>query len=237
MLDVRDLSVRYGPIHAVKGISLHVAAGEVVALVGANGAGKTSALNAIAGLLPYGGEIALDGETLPPLAAEKRVARGLALVPEGRGILARMSVEENLLMGGYSRRDRRHLAEDAERMMDRFPLLRERRRIAANLLSGGEQQMLAIARALMGRPRLLILDEPSLGLAPMIVERVFAIVEELRRSGLTILLVEQKARQALTVADRAYVLETGRVIAGGKAADLARGSVIADAFLGGMPPA
>ncbi|HEX9466101.1 MAG TPA: ABC transporter ATP-binding protein [Alphaproteobacteria bacterium] len=233
MLDVRNLSVRYGPIHAVKGISLRVAVGEIVAVIGANGAGKTTALKAIAGLLPYAGEIAYDGDVMAPLQAEKLVGRGLALVPEGRGILARMTIEENLLMGAYARRDRRALAAEIEQTMDRFPVLRERRRLPANLLSGGEQQMLAIGRALMGRPKLLILDEPSLGLAPLIVERVFAIIEQLRRSGLTILLVEQKARQALAIADRAYVLETGRIIADGPAADLARGSVIADAFLGG----
>jgi branched-chain amino acid transport system ATP-binding protein len=232
MLEVRDLRVRYGPIEAVKGIDLRVEAGEVVALIGANGAGKTTALKAIAGLLPCAGEVRYQGAPLGRLAAERRAARGLVLVPEGRGILGQMTVRENLLMGAYPRRDRAAIASDLAAVLQRFPVLGERLEAPATLLSGGEQQMLALGRALLAKPRLLMLDEPSLGLAPLMVRQVFAIVDELRRSGLTILLVEQKARQTLAVADRAYVLETGRVVAEGPAGELARGSVVAEAFLG-----
>ncbi len=233
MLEVKGLSVHYGPIHAVKGIDLRIDRGEIVALLGANGAGKTTALKAIVGLLPYAGEVWYESRRLPQGAAEKMARRGLVLVPEGRGILSRMSVEENLWMGAYVRRDRSAVVRDIAGMIERFPILRERRNAPAGLLSGGEQQMLAIARALLARPRLLVLDEPSLGLAPLMVERVFEIVSDLRRTGLTVLLVEQKARQALSVADRAYVIELGRVSAAGPAAELAHGSALADAFLGG----
>ncbi len=233
MLEVTGLSVRYGPVQAVKGVDLRVEQGEIVALIGANGAGKTTALKAIIGLLPYAGEVRYDGRKLPQGAAETMAGRGLVLVPEGRGILTRMTVEENLLMGAYARRDRSALARDIAGVMDRFPVLRERRGSPAGLLSGGEQQMLAIGRAMLARPRLLMLDEPSLGLAPLMIERVFELVTELRRSGTTILLVEQKARQTLAIADRAYLIELGRVAAAGAAAELARGSAVADAFLGG----
>jgi branched-chain amino acid transport system ATP-binding protein len=237
MLSVRKLEVFYGPIRAVRGIDLDVQAGEIVALIGANGAGKTSTLRAIAGLLPFRGKIAYQGRTLVPNKAELNLRAGLSLVPEGRGMLGRMSVEDNLRMGIYARSDRAEAAADIERMFERFPILKERRAAMANLLSGGEQQMLAIARALLSRPRLLLLDEPSLGLAPKMSDFVFSTIADLQRGGLTVLLVEQKARQALKFANRAYLMETGRVIASGSAADLAAGSLISEAFLGKAPAA
>jgi branched-chain amino acid transport system ATP-binding protein len=232
MLTVRGLNVFYGPIRAVRGVDLDVAAGEIVALIGANGAGKTTIVRAIAGLLPFKGEISFDGRRLKPDAAEHNVRAGIALVPEGRGILGRMTVQDNLLMGLHARRDRSAAAADLERMLERFPILRERAGGLAGLLSGGEQQMLAIARALLSRPRLLLLDEPSLGLAPKMIQSVFALITALRQEGVTILLVEQKARQTLKVADRAYLLETGRVARADRAAALANDSLISDTFLG-----
>jgi len=237
MLNVRNLEVFYGPIRVVRGIDLDVEAGEIVALIGANGAGKTSTLRAIAGLLPYRGEIAYQGRALVPNKAELNLRAGLSLVPEGRGILGRMSVEDNLRMGVYVRADRAEAAADMERMFERFPILKERRASMASLLSGGEQQMLAIARALLSRPRLLLLDEPSLGLAPKMSDFVFSTIAGLRQGGLTVLLVEQKARQALKFANRADAIETGRVIASGSAADLAAESLISEAFLGKAPAA
>ena len=232
MLAVRRLAVHYGPIQAVRGIDLDVTEGEIVALIGANGAGKTSAVKAIAGLVPFTGDVIYAGRTLRPGQAERNLRAGLALVPEGRGILGRMTVEENLLMGTYARRDRARVT-DIERMIGRFPILGERLRTRAGLLSGGEQQMLAIARALLSRPRLLLLDEPSLGLAPKITAAIFRLIADLRRDGLTVLLVEQKARQTLKVADRAYLLETGRVAACGPARDLAGDALLSQSFLGG----
>jgi len=237
MLRLRKLEVFYGPIRAVRGIDLDVETGEVVALIGANGAGKTSTLRAVAGLLPYRGEIIYQGRALVPNKAERNLREGLALVPEGRGILGRMSVEDNLRMGVYVRADRAESAADIERMFERFPILRERRTAMASLLSGGEQQMLAIARALLSRPRLLLLDEPSLGLAPKMSDFVFGIIADSRQRGLTVLLVEQKARQALKFANRAYLMETGRVIASGSAADLAADPLMSEAFLGKVPAA
>jgi branched-chain amino acid transport system ATP-binding protein len=232
MLRLRGLEVFYGPIRAVRGIDLDVRAGEIVALIGPNGAGKTSTVRAIAGLLPFRGDITYDGRRLVPDAAERNVRAGIALVPEGRGVLGRMSVEENLLMGLYCRRDRAAPA-DLARMFERFPILAERRAMPASLLSGGEQQLLAVARALLGRPRLLLLDEPSLGLAPKTSASVFALIAGLRDDGLTVLLIEQKARQTLNVADRAYLMETGRVVASGAAAELARSGRVSETFLGG----
>ena len=237
MLRLRKLEVFYGPIRAVRGIDLDVETGEVVALIGANGAGKTSTLRAVAGLLPYRGEIIYQGRALVPNKAERNLREGLALVPEGRGILGRMSVEDNLRMGVYVRADRAEAAADIERMFERFPILKERRTAMASLLSGGEQQMLAIARALLSRPRLLLLDEPSLGLAPKMSDFVFGIIADSRQRGLTVLLVEQKARQALKFANRAYLMETGRVIASGSAADLAADPLMSEAFLGKVPAA
>jgi branched-chain amino acid transport system ATP-binding protein len=233
MLTVRGLEVFYGPICAVRGIDLDIAAGEIVALIGANGAGKTTTVRAIAGLTPFRGEIRYDGRALTPNNAERNLRIGIALVPEGRGILGSMSVDDNLLLGIYSRTDRAEATIDIGRMFERFPILKQRRASMASLLSGGEQQMLAIARALLSRPRLLLLDEPSLGLAPMISDFVFGLIAELRKDGMTVLLVEQKARQTLKFADRAYLLETGRVIKSGPAAQLAGDSLVSEAFLGG----
>ena len=233
MLTVRDLSVRYGAIQAARGIDLDVAKGEIVALIGANGAGKTTVARAVAGLLSYQGEITFENKTLKPNSAERNLKRGIALVPEGRGILGSMSVEENLLMGLYIRTDKAQGLSDLAAMLERFPILAERRHVLANLLSGGEQQMLAIARALLSKPRLLLLDEPSLGLAPKMTAAVFAMIQELRREGLTVLLVEQKARQTLKIADRAYLMETGRVVTSGPAQALIGDPVVSETFLGG----
>jgi branched-chain amino acid transport system ATP-binding protein len=236
MLEVRDLAVRYGAILAVKTVSLRIDQGEIVALIGANGAGKTSTVNAIAGLIGHEGEVIFEGKTLPRRSAETVMRRGLVLVPEGRGILGRMTVEENLMLGAYARPDRGRAGPEIAAAMERFPILGQRRHTPATLLSGGEQQLLAIARALLAKPRLLIMDEPSLGLAPLMSDRIFTLLEELRRDGLSVLLVEQKARQALKTADRAYVLETGRIVADGDAEGLARGHVIEQAFLGAPAP-
>lgn len=233
MLTVRGLEVYYGPIRAVRGIDLDVRQGEIVALIGANGAGKTSTVRAIAGLAHFEGEVAYDGHRLKPNSAERVLRGGMALVPEGRGILGRMSVEDNLLMGIYCRSDRTEALADIERMFERFPILKQRRQSLASYLSGGEQQMLAIARALLSRPRLLLLDEPSLGLAPKMSDFIFSLILALRKDGLTVLLVEQKARQTLKIADRAYLLENGQVVTSGAAAQLANDSMISEAFLGG----
>jgi branched-chain amino acid transport system ATP-binding protein len=233
MLIVRNLSVRYGAIQAVRGIDLDIAQGEIVALIGANGAGKTTVARAIAGLLPYRGEIAFENEVLKPNNAERNLTRGIALVPEGRGILGSMSVEENLLMGLYTRTDKAQGLLDLAAMLKRFPILAERGHVLASLMSGGEQQMLAIARALLSRPKLLLLDEPSLGLAPKMTATVFDMVRNLRSEGLTVLLVEQKARQTLKMADRAYLMETGRVVTSGPAQALIDDPVVSETFLGG----
>jgi branched-chain amino acid transport system ATP-binding protein len=233
MLTVRQLSVRYGAIQAVRGIDLDVAKGEIVALIGANGAGKTTVARAVAGLLPYQGTITFENEILKPNNAERNLKRGIALVPEGRGILGTMSVEENLLMGLYIRTDKAQGLSDLAAMLERFPILGQRRHVLASLLSGGEQQMLAITRALLSKPRLLLLDEPSLGLAPKMTTAVFAMIQDLRREGLTVLLVEQKARQTLKIADRAYLMETGRVVTSGPAQALIGDPVVSETFLGG----
>ena len=233
MLKVRGLEVFYGPIRAVRGIDLDVGKGEIVALLGANGAGKTTTVRAIAGLSSCRGEVTYDGRALVSNAAERNLRAGISLVPEGRGILGSMTVEENLLMGIYCRRDHAQALKDVEDMYARFPILGERRITTARLLSGGEQQMLAIARALLTRPRLLILDEPSLGLAPKTSDFVFDLIAGLKKEGMAILLVEQKARQALKIVDRAYLLETGRIIKSGSAAELAGDPSVSEAFLGG----
>jgi branched-chain amino acid transport system ATP-binding protein len=232
MLSVRGLKVNYGSVAAVRGIDLDINAGEIVALLGANGAGKTTIARAIAGLLPLQGEIRFEDRLLQPNAAERNLRAGISLVPEGRGILARMTVDENLLMGIYCRPDKRDAMSDVKRMFARFPILEQRRRRLASLLSGGEQQLLAIARACLSKPRLLLLDEPSLGLAPKMTEYVFGMIGELRSEGLTIMLIEQKARQTLKFADRAYLIETGRMVTSGTAAELARNSIVSEAFLG-----
>ena len=232
MLAVRGLKVNYGSVAAVRGIDLDINAGEIVALLGANGAGKTTIARAIAGLLPFQGEIRFEDRLLKPNAAERNLRAGISLVPEGRGILARMTVDENLLMGIYCRPDKRDAMSDVKRMLARFPILEQRRHRLASLLSGGEQQLLAIARACLSKPRLLLLDEPSLGLAPKMTEHVFGMIGELRSEGLTIMLIEQKARQTLKFADRAYLIETGRMVTSGTAGELARDPIVSEAFLG-----
>jgi branched-chain amino acid transport system ATP-binding protein len=228
LLEVEDLRVRYGAVEAVHGVSFAVNAGEVTALIGANGAGKSSTLAAISGLVPAGGRIRFDGRDIAGAPPHAIVRAGVVQVPEGREILAQMTVEENLLMG-LRGRDRADLASAYER----FPILRERRALLAGSLSGGEQQMLAIARALLARPRLLLLDEPSLGLAPLIVKRVFEILAELKRQGVTMLLVEQNALRALRLADRASVMELGRVVMRGTGQELLRDEGVARTYLGG----
>jgi branched-chain amino acid transport system ATP-binding protein len=232
MLEVTDLTVAYGPIEAVRSVSFTVQAGTVATLIGPNGAGKSSTLNALSGVAPQrGGRILLEGQDISRWSVHRRVAAGLVQVPEGRLVLAGMSVRENLELGAY-RRPRTEVAADLERMEVRFPILRERRNAAAGTLSGGEQQMLAIARGLMARPKLLLLDEPSLGLAPLLVRTVFEIVTELRNSGLTILLVEQNARQALNVSSFGYVIENGKIVIEGPADKLRSDPAIIRTYLG-----
>lgn len=232
MLEVRDLRVRYGEMEALRGISFHVAAGELVALIGANGAGKSTTLRAIMGLVSAAGEILFEGRPLGPLTPWERARAGIGWVPEGRRVFASFTVEENLLAGAYPRRDREALRRDLGRVYALFPRLAERRRQLARTLSGGEQQMLALARALLGRPRLLLVDEASQGLAPLVAERVFEAIAELRRQGLTLLMVEQNARRALALAARAYVLEVGRIVRAGSAAELRDDPAVRAAYLG-----
>ncbi len=232
VLSVRDLSVSYGSIHAVKNISFEVREGEIVTLIGANGAGKSTTLNAIARLLPASGEIHFAGESLMHVPGHAVLKKGLAMVPEGRRIFLRMSVEENLEMGAYIS-SRAEVKEQMEDVFRRFPRLLERREQIAGTLSGGEQQMLAMGRALMSRPKLLMMDEPSMGLAPILVEQIFGIIRELNEGGTTILLVEQNAQAALSVADRAYVMETGRIVMSGAAGALLASPAVKKAYLGG----
>ena len=232
ILKVDNIDVYYGSIHAIKGVSFEVREGEIVTLIGANGAGKSTTLNTVAGLLrPRGGEISFLGESILRTPASRIVSRGLSLVPEGRRVFLRMSVEENLEMGAYTRPSS-ETAEDMEKVFGLFPRLRERRRQIAGTLSGGEQQMLAMGRALMSRPRLIMMDEPSMGLAPILVEQIFDIIRDLHAAGSTILLVEQNAQAALSVADRAYVLETGRVVLSGSGSELLASEDIKKAYLG-----
>ena len=233
ILEVTDLSVTYGAIQALKGVALRLAEGEIVTLIGANGAGKTTTLRAIMGLVRSSGSISYRGESIRSRATHRLVRDGLVLVPEGRIVFANLSVQENLEMGAYSRRDRGGVARDFERVFALFPRLAERRKQTAGTLSGGEQQMLAIGRALMARPRLILFDEPSLGLAPTVVETTFAIIADIRRQGTTVLMVEQNAYLALRMADRAYVLETGRIVLAGAAADLMADDHVRRAYLGG----
>ena len=234
MLKLKDVHLAYGPIAAVRNASIHVEAGEVVAIVGGNGAGKSTLLKGIAGLMPVGsGRIYFDGEDISRLAPHKRVARGIALSPEGRQVFPDQSVYDNLTLGAYFRKlPNDALDAEVEEQFKLFPRLRERRDQLAVTLSGGEQQMLAIARALMGKPRLLLLDEPSLGLAPKIIQEIFDIIVSLRRSGITILLVEQMANMALAIADRAYVLETGSVTLSGTGQQLLHDPKVRAAYLG-----
>ncbi|NUQ68006.1 MAG: ABC transporter ATP-binding protein [Phycisphaerales bacterium] len=233
MLEVRDLEVRYGAIVALHGVSLTVAQGEIVTLIGSNGAGKTTTLRTISGLLrPTKGDILFEGQSIAKSAPHEIVKLGIAQSPEGRGVFANMTVDENLRLGAYIREDQAGIAKDKERALTLFPRLRERIGQLAGTLSGGEQQMLAMARALLARPRLLLLDEPSLGLAPQIVQTIFSIIREINASGTTILLVEQNARMALKVAHRAYVLEVGEVAMQGQAKDLATSDEVRKAYLG-----
>jgi branched-chain amino acid transport system ATP-binding protein len=234
ILDVHDLSVSYGSVRAVRGVSLRVAAGEVVALIGANGAGKTTILSALSGLIrPASGTAQFDGLDLTTAKASAIVRHGLVHVPEGREILGRQTVLENLELATWARRDRAAASAQIASVMKRFPILGERRSMRAGTLSGGEAQMLAIARGLLGKPRLLLLDEPSLGLAPLMVDEVFAAIGEIHRDGTTILLVEQNALRALAIADRAYVLETGQVLLSGTGDDLLHNPAVRRAYLGG----
>ena len=234
MLEIAGLRAAYGPIEALRGIDLEVRAGELVCLLGANGAGKSTTLRTISGLLrPAAGRIAFEGRSIAGLTPAAILEAGIAHCPEGRRVFPYLSVQENLLMGAYVRRDGAAIATDLERVCTHFPVLGERRGQAAGTLSGGEQQMLAIGRALMARPKLILFDEPSLGLAPTIVEATFSIISEIRRQGTTVLMVEQNAYLALRMADRAYVLETGRIVLTGAAADLMADDHVRRAYLGG----
>ncbi|EWM68618.1 ABC transporter ATP-binding protein [Micromonospora chalcea] len=233
LLEIEDVSLLYGRIQALHGISLTVDEGEIVALIGANGAGKSTTMRAISGIRPVAsGTIKFAGEDITKLRADLRVRRGLCQAPEGRGIFPGMTVLENLDMGAYTRRDKAGIAQDLARVLDLFPRLAERRKQAGGTLSGGEQQMLAVGRALMSRPKLLLLDEPSMGLAPMLIQQIFTIITEINQQGTTILLVEQNAQQALARAHRAYVLETGRIVKSGTGADLLHDPSVKEAYLG-----
>jgi len=233
-LDVQNLQVAYGPIQAVKSVSFQVEPGEIVALIGANGAGKTTLLHAICGLLPKaGGKVFFDGRDISATPAHKLIPLGLAQVPEGRRIFQELTVAENLRLGAYTRRDKQEIAESQERLYERFPILRERSRQVAGTLSGGEQQMLAIGRALMSKPRLLLLDEPSMGLSPLFVDSIFDMIRQVHEEGCTVLLVEQNAQKALEIAQRAYVLEIGSIVKSGSGQELLRDDAIRKAYLGG----
>ena len=234
MLHIDNINVYYGAIHALKGISVDVTEGEIVTLIGANGAGKSTILRTISGLLrPKSGTILFEGKNLAVMAAQDIVKLGLSQVPEGRRVFANMTVLENLELGAYTRSDKAGIAADLDKIFKRFPRLLERKAQLAGTLSGGEQQMLAMGRALMSRPRLLLLDEPSMGLAPLLVKEIFSIIKEINQTGTTILLVEQNAHMALSIAHRAYVLETGRITLIGQAAELAQSEEIRKAYLGG----
>jgi branched-chain amino acid transport system ATP-binding protein len=233
LLEVHDVHAYYGNIHALKGVSLTVEEGEIVTLIGGNGAGKSTTLRTISALLhPRAGAVYFDGEELSHYQAHEVVAKGIAMVPEGRGIFSKLSVEENLDLGAFLRRDKAGIARDLERSFELFPRLRERRRQVAGTLSGGEQQMLAIARALMTRPHLLLMDEPSMGLAPILVEGIFRTVQDINQEGVTILLVEQNAHMALQVASRGYVLQTGKIVLADSAASLQKNEMVQKSYLG-----
>ena len=234
MLHIADLNVYYGAIHALKGISLEVHQGEIVTLIGANGAGKSTTLRTISGLIaPKSGAVDFEGQGIAGLGAHDIVRRGISQVPEGRRIFADMTVLENLELGAFIRSDKDGIASDMEMVFTRFPRLKERISQQAGTLSGGEQQMLAMGRALMSRPRLLLLDEPSMGLAPLLIKEIFSIIVDINKAGTTILLVEQNANMALSIANRAYVLETGRITLSGSAKDLAASEEVRKAYLGG----
>lgn len=234
MLEINDLNVHFGVIHALKGISLKVDDGEIVTLIGANGAGKTTTLRTISGLKkPTSGTILLDGRDITATLAKDRVKMGISHVPEGRRVFSTMTVLENLELGAYLRRDKKGIEQDLQVVFEHFPILYNRRKQAAGTLSGGEQQMLAIGRALMCRPKLLFLDEPSMGLAPLLVQEIFNIIKNINNNGTTILLVEQNASMALQIAHRAYVMETGSIVLSGTGADLMQSDDIRKAYLGG----
>jgi branched-chain amino acid transport system ATP-binding protein len=233
LLELRDITLLYGRIQALHGISLNVAQGEIVALIGANGAGKTTTMKAISGLRPIAqGSIRFDGTDITKMRADLRVVRGVSQSPEGRGVFPGMTVRENLEMGAYTRKNRSEINEDMERAFTLFPRLKEREKQVGGTLSGGEQQMLAVGRALMSRPKLLLLDEPSMGLAPMLIQQIFDIIVEINQQGTTVLLVEQNAQQALSRAHRAYVLETGRIVKEGTGQELLHDPAVKDAYLG-----
>lgn len=234
MLKVENLCISYGMIDAVKGIDFVVNDGEIVTLIGANGAGKTTTMHAISGLLkPKSGSISLNGVNITKIPANKIVSMGLVQVPEGRRVFTQMSVEENLLLGAYLRKNKAEIAEDFEYVYSLFPRLKERSKQLAGTLSGGEQQMLAMARALMSKPKVLLLDEPSMGLSPLLVKEIFNIIKEINKDGTSILLVEQNAKMALGIADRAYVLETGKITMSGTGEQLAKSDDVKKAYLGG----
>ena len=234
MLTINDINVFYGAIHAIKGVSLEVNEGEIVTLIGANGAGKSTILRTISGLLkPKTGSIQFEGQEIAGMPAHEIVKTGISQVPEGRRIFAEMSVLENLELGAFTRKDKDGIKADMELVFDRFPRLKERIGQMAGTLSGGEQQMLAMGRALMSRPRLLLLDEPSMGLAPLLIKEIFSIIQDINKTGTTVLLVEQNANMALSIAHRAYVLETGRITISGDAKELAASDEVRKAYLGG----
>ena len=234
MLEIKNLNVHYGVIHVLKKISLNVENGEIVTLIGANGAGKTTTLRTISGLKKAtDGEILLEGALINQLSAPDRVMRGISQVPEGRRIFTEMSVFENLELGAFLRTDKAGIKGDMENVFRKFPILSDRRRQMAGTLSGGEQQMLAMGRALMSKPKILLLDEPSMGLAPLLVKEIFEIIKDINQNGTTILLVEQNASMALSIADRAYVIENGEIVLSGEGAELAKSDDIRKAYLGG----
>ena len=233
MLEVRDLQVYYGMIHAIKGISFDVNQGEVIALIGANGAGKTTTLHTITGLLaPKSGSVLFEGKDITKVPAHKIVSMGMAHVPEGRRVFAELSVYENLKMGAYTRKDKKEIEESLANVYKRFPRLEERKNQMAGTLSGGEQQMRAMGRALMSKPKIILMDEPSMGLSPIFVNEIFDIIRAVSESGTTVLLVEQNAKKALSISDRAYVLETGTITMSGKAKDLLEDEAVKKAYLG-----
>ncbi len=233
MLEIKDLEVYYGAINALKGISFNVEQGEIIALIGANGAGKTTTLHTISGLIPAKrGSVLFNGTELTKTPAHKIVSMGMAHVPEGRRVFAQLSVLENLTLGAYTRKNKTEIAESLERVYDRFPRLKERRTQLAGTLSGGEQQMLAMGRALMSKPSIILMDEPSMGLSPLYVNEIFDIIQEINKSGTTVLLVEQNAKKALSIANRAYVLETGTISLSGDAHELMDNEQVKKAYLG-----
>lgn len=234
MLVLQDVHVYYGAIHALKGISLEVNEGEIVTLIGSNGAGKSTSLKTISGLLrPKEGSITFNGTDLSCIQPQKIVSQGISQVPEGRHVFTNMTVLENLELGAYLRKDKAEIKKDIEKVYTLFPRLKERKSQLSGTLSGGEQQMLAMGRALMSRPKLLLLDEPSMGLAPILVKQIFSIIQEINKTGTTVLLVEQNAHMALSIATRAYVLETGKIVLSGNAAQLAKSEEVRKAYLGG----